>query len=146
MFYNHYTEAASRIGCQQLFGHCPWLQLSSHLAQLSQTTTLSTTDTRDTLLSPGRSDQPCLHGIHIQLTAQRCGHWQPAEVQQSREMLWKQLLYIPRGFLPQCPQLSLCPGLFLFQPLCKHLLPLLTPPEAKGSITLIAFAPQNDSL
>lgn len=32
-----------------------------------------------------------------------------------------------------------CPGLLLFQPLCKSLLLLLTLPEAKGSINIIAF-------
>lgn len=32
-----------------------------------------------------------------------------------------------------------CPALFLFQPPCKHLLPLLTPPGAKGNINIIAF-------
>lgn len=62
--------------------------------------TLSTTETRDTLLSPERSDQPCLHEIHIQLLPQQCEHWQLEELQQSREMVWKQLLFIPRGFLP----------------------------------------------
>lgn len=102
MFYNNETEATSRMSTT--LWTSPWLQLSSHLAQLSQTThSQHHQNTRDTafvlrgLISP--ADMKSTFGFYPS-TEDTSSLKRPNS--QSREMVWKQCLH-PTWFPAMVP-------------------------------------------
>lgn len=123
---------------RQSSGHCPWLQLFPPCTAFSD----------HPLSAPQKQETHCsvLKGLISPASIKSTFSFHPSTVdslkRSSRAGKWcgSSCCTFHVASCHSALSSPFCTALLLFQPLCKHLLPLPTPPEAEGSMNIIAFA------